>query len=361
MSLASPHAADAADLGAVTAGDAVRVAREVDLRPGLELAVEDDGEVLGVGRVARVACAIGLALPALGEDLRDLLEAPLALVREVHQHDGLAGGGVEVGPRIADLGSGERLALGWRAEEVPQQLPLLAVRGLPGAAAAGVARGRDESAGHLEYLGIRAPGRLDRVEHGLRARLGSGQALLRLLVEGVELARVLRRFELLLLGGLQHLVQRGARHGCTARGRPRHDRHEVLLHVQEDQLRGALDDARRLLRILDAGKADHDPVTALLADLRLGHAERVDTIADDSERRVHLRVGHLLPGLGHGLQGHLEAALQIEPEHGLLDDRRDADPHQRSENDEEGEEVASSVGHVAVWIAFSAWKRLACN
>ena len=76
-----PEIADVLDLRRAAA-DAVRerAVRRIDLRPRLDLAVEDDREVLG--DAAEVA--------ALPEPPCDVLEAVLTLPRERHRHDRLA-------------------------------------------------------------------------------------------------------------------------------------------------------------------------------------------------------------------------------------------------------------------------------
>ena len=77
------------DLSAAVTGDSVRVAHEVDVRDRLDLAVEHDREVLGAS-----AHGCGVALPltcdraAIGLSPGNRVKDLLALVRELHQHDG---------------------------------------------------------------------------------------------------------------------------------------------------------------------------------------------------------------------------------------------------------------------------------
>ena len=93
--------ADARDLRAVRAADPVRVLLPVDRRPRLDLAVEDDREVLGdllaAAEESRAACRGRRSSRVISPNL----SAPVA--RELHQHDRLAGGRVEVRPRAREL------------------------------------------------------------------------------------------------------------------------------------------------------------------------------------------------------------------------------------------------------------------
>ena len=53
----------------------------------------------------------------------------------------------------------------------------------------------------------------------------------------------------------------------------------------------------------------------------LARADLVDPVADDLDRAVEILLGHLLAGWGLRFENHLEAALQVEPEHRRAGDR----------------------------------------
>src|SRR4029079_15157721 len=72
----------------VRAGDAVRVLLEVDVRRRLELAVEDDREVLGVVLVVALATrGVEADLASRRLLLRDFLELVRAVPGELEEHD----------------------------------------------------------------------------------------------------------------------------------------------------------------------------------------------------------------------------------------------------------------------------------
>ena len=101
-----PDALDARDPGAVDRVDPARVLLEVDRRERLDVAVEDDREVLVVvGRVGarRLAEPRVLGAPAHRLRLRDLAELLAPVAGEREQHLGLARGRVDVLLRAGEL------------------------------------------------------------------------------------------------------------------------------------------------------------------------------------------------------------------------------------------------------------------
>ena len=96
---------------------------------------------------------------------------------------------------------------------------------------------------------------------------------------------------------------------------------EVLLEVEELELRGLPDQLGGLLRIGDAGELDDDLVVALLADLGLGDAELVDAVPHDVHRAIEVLVGERVALGRNGFQHHLEPALEIEAERRTLVER----------------------------------------
>ncbi len=123
------HRADAGDLGARVTRDAVRVLGEVDQRERLELAVEDDREVLEVVRGIGAGRELRERLAAVRERLGDGLELLLAGARELHRHDLAAGGRVEVLLGARHLLAEQRVVRVLRQREhVPEVLTLLAGR-----------------------------------------------------------------------------------------------------------------------------------------------------------------------------------------------------------------------------------------
>jgi len=109
---------------------------------------------------------------------------------------------------------------------------------------------------------------------------------------------------------------------------------EVVLEVEQHQLGGLTDQRRRLRRVVDAGKLDHDLVLALLADLRLGHAELVDAALHDRDRPVEVGRGERVALRRHRLEHDLETALEVEAEDRLLVKRRAG--HGEQERADEG-------------------------
>ena len=191
MSFASRERVEALDLRA-TAADAAgqRAVREVDLRERLDLAVEDDREVLR--RAAQLA-----ADPLVAGDL---LEPVRALPGELHRHDratGAAGARVEVRPRAREL---QVLAGHLRdvRRVVLEEVVPRAIRRDAGAVAAGaddraLAAGDDDHAlGNREELTARGKLAARLLERLLLGAVRAGDDALRLRVDdvaGVGLAR----------------------------------------------------------------------------------------------------------------------------------------------------------------------------
>ncbi|TMM25803.1 MAG: hypothetical protein E6F97_02140 [Actinobacteria bacterium] len=117
-----------------------------------------------------------------------------------------------------------------------------------------------------------------------------------------------------------HLLQQvveirvGGHVALAVRGRPG----GVVLEVVELQLCRRPDDLGRLRRVVDASQLDHDLVLALLADLGLGDAERVDAVTHDRDRGVHAVRRDLLVPERDRLEHDLQAALEVEPQRDLL-------------------------------------------
>ncbi len=310
--------ADAGDLSAVRAADPVRVLLPVDRRPRLDLAVEDDREVLR----HRLAEQVRLGAPTAGDIAGDAAEDVGALVRERHRHDRLAGLGVEVLARARQA----QLLTGHLGDDV-----LLV--GVAGVVADQVVRVRrrvlDVDAGAHDLAAAA-------LEHDrLRRHAEEPPALRQLVARGALAARLLERLaveQLLLRGrrpgddlllvveqvparGVVVLDQRLLAREQLMDGRGRDGeavdvdrrRHEVLLEVEELELRGLAEDLDHALGVLDARDADRDLVVARLADLGLGDAEGVDAVAEDLDGA--LEVGRLQRPVRrrHRLQRHLEA------------------------------------------------------
>ena len=123
----------------------------------------------------------------------------------------------------------------------------------------------------------------------------------------------------LILDPLEDRIERRARDREPVLGYRR--RHEVLLEVVELELRRLADQLRRLVGIVEPGELDDDLVRRLRAQLGLARADLVDPVADDLDRAVEILLGHLLAGWGLRFENHLEAALQVEPEHRRAGDR----------------------------------------
>src|SRR5207253_9514913 len=103
-------------------------------------------------------------------------------------------------------------------------------------------------------------------------------------------------------------------------------------------------------------------VGALLADLRLGHAELVDPAPHDRDGAVEILGRELVALRRHRLEDDLEAALQVEAERRFLVRRRSRHGQKRDADegreDESGQnEVAAPVAHAEGRVASSssAW------
>ncbi len=68
---------------------------------------------------------------------------------------------------------------------------------------------------------------------------------------------------------------------------------------------------------MDPGELNHDLVRALLADLRLGHAELVDPVPHDVDRPVQIIRRKRVTLRGIRLEDDFETALQVEAERRL--------------------------------------------
>ena len=115
-------------------------------------------------------------------------------------------------------------------------------------------------------------------------------------------------------------------------------RDEIGLEVEELELRGLAEDLDHLLRVLDARQVDHDLVVALLADLGLGDAEPVDAVARISTERSRSDFCSGRLAGRHGLQRHLETALEVEPERRRLLDRRSGNGEQPDADESGGDQ-----------------------
>src|SRR5262249_41700815 len=149
-----------------------------------------------------------------------------------------------------------------------------------------------------------------------RVRRPARELLLR--VEEVPGVRSVALHERLL--ARQEVVDRARRDGVARR--VDRGRKEGALEVEELELRGLADDLRGRLRVLDPRKLDHDLVRALLADLRLGDAQLVDTVAHDLDRAVEISARKRLALRRDRLEGDLEAALEVETERRAAMQRR---------------------------------------
>ena len=374
-----PDRPDAGDLGAVRARDAVRVVAEADRRSGLDLAVEDDRELLRVVVLlaARATGRLPLRPAALGERARHRLELLRARVREIHEHDRLAVLGalrpdvlagaleVEVGPRhLRDRGalrSRVRVVLEEVVVGLRRRADVRAERRVRGALDEREFPRHEHHLGALRHLaplavvahvlrvqklplGRERP-RDELVVRRLRARLLRARLLLG--GEEVELLGVLRLP--LRLHRQQRVVERGQRGRVSLEIGRRRD--QVALEVEELEPRGLPDHFLGAIRV-DAGELDHHLVVALLPDLRLGHAELVDAPAHDRLGRVHALGGDLLASRRDRFEDDLGASLEVEAEDRLLVDRRARDreqgsPDQGHDDQAQQEEMGAALGHGA--------------
>ena len=342
------------------ARDPVREARigEVDDREGADLVVEHDGEALREG--ARVVAAAGDSVlrreerAPLGQLPRDVVELVGAVVREVQEDDRLPGLRVEV---LASAVPGVEVLAGQRRDRVLGVVRLVLVEVVPGlrrrdAAGAGLGRG-----GRVVGAGV-APAGEDRlvarddVELGALGRLASlhlleelllrpGRARQPLLLVAVEVPLARRRplGEVVLGVRSGSSVSLGTGFPFASGG----DRLDVGLQVVELELRRLADHLGRALGIDLARDTDDDLVRLLLADLRLGDADLVDTLADDLDGAVEVLVGQLLPRLRPRLEHDLQAALEVEAERRLAEVAERDDGGDGAEEDEQDEEVATHV------------------
>ena len=286
--------------------------------------------------------------PRSGERVRDRPERLRALPGEAHRHVGPALR-VVVGLGVADVAAEhDHVLVARHAEHHEARLLRGAVRGGDRIVRPDRARRRAQDDGVLRLAtqvgqqlllgGTRRERLADRVD----------QPLVRLRVEGVPLlgrrALVVMRVGAV-LGRIQQRVQARPVGGLPA-GALRDDGLERAGVVEHEELAGRADDAGRGLRILDPGERDGDLVVGLLADLRLTHAELVDARADDRDRLVDLILRRrVLRVVGHGLQNDLEAASQIQAEHGGAHDRHNARQSEQDEHGQQDQVILGSVGH----------------
>ena len=223
---------------------------------------------------------LGVALAGGGVEQADaVLAAP-----EDGAHDPLAGRPVEGGPGGVEGAAGEEL----RADLVDgDELALLALREVDGAVAVDLLGGE---AGRAD-VGLE-PGRVGR---GCRGGRRGG---------GVAFDRRHRGGRGRIDGG------RGGRIGDDARV-------EGGEHRPELELGGLADQGDGPVLVLHAGDLDED-VVALAGDLRLGHAEGVDALADDGDGLVD----GVAVGLALGLQHDRHTALEVEAQQRLVARRR---------------------------------------
>ena len=248
--------------------DAVRRALEVDRRVGLELAVEDDGELphvvervgVRVGRLRGVV--VGLAL--LREVARDVLEQLAAAVVELHRHDGLAGLRVEVGARRRQVLAGEQLVrerpvrVGREVEHVPVGLALggEADRARPVRRSAGRRR---RSCSSAPPAASTPPAASRPAAAAAAAPASSRPAVARALVVVERVAR--RSTPRSAAQPVQQLPERVLRRDAGARDhRARHARCQRVLQRQEVQRAGRSDEVHDAVGVLLARQLDRDPV-----------------------------------------------------------------------------------------------------
>ena len=139
-------------------------------------------------------------------------------------------------------------------------------------------------------------------------------------------------------------------------------RRQIRLEVEQLELSRLAEDPDHAVRILDAREVDHDLIVALLADLRLGDAEAVDAVAEDLDGAVEVGLLQRPVRRRHRLEGHLEAALEVEAESRLVADRRagnreQADADQRRDDQRDENEVRSAIHAVSRLAAFSLISR----
>jgi hypothetical protein len=115
---------------------------------------------------------------------------------------------------------------------------------------------------------------------------------------------------------------------------------DVRLPVVELQAGGVADLLARALRVLDVGQADGDLARAGALDLGLRDAERVDPLAHRLDRVVD-RLRRDLRDLRRrlALVDELDAALEVEPELGVLRERRPRDDHQQRQHEQRGDDA----------------------
>ena len=123
------------------------------------------------------------------------------------------------------------------------------------------------------------------------------------------------------MAGQRRAAQRAVETRDSARGEERVQLVEGVLHLfgsahqLEFEQRGLADQVDGALAIGEPRKLHRDPVLAFPLDQRLGHAELVDTVADDLHRALGrvLRLGGIQPRAIH-LEHQVHAALQVESE-----------------------------------------------
>ena len=69
----------------------------------------------------------------------------------------------------------------------------------------------------------------------------------------------------------------------------------VVVHHLEFQVGGLADELNGPFRVLQAGQLNLDAVVGLLADVRFGHTEFVNTIADGLDGLIHGHTGQFVP------------------------------------------------------------------
>jgi len=369
LRLAQAAALSHVDLGAVVAGDAVRIADEVDVRHRLDLAIEHDREVLraALNRLSVSGARTGKRA-ALSLTPGDLVEDLLALVRELHQHDRPARLRIDVRAGAVELEIlarhlGDRVVWELLLVVVLQQVEDLVGRDLLVAQAVAflwVAADDHGFGRHLQDLPVL---------RNLLAEAALGRRLLDLLAVQQRLLRrrrpchdPLRRVEEIplrgdALGGEQ-LGLRGGEQLVQAPDCDRHPRQppghrragQVRLEVVELEHRRLADQVGGLALVVDAGELDDDLIGALLSDLRLGDAELVDPVAHDVDRPVDVRRGQLVTLRWDRFQDDLEATLQVEAQRRAPVDRRARDRQERNaderrDDDAEQSEVSTPVCH----------------
>jgi hypothetical protein len=263
------------------------------------------------------------------------VEDLLAVARELHQHDWLAGVRIDVRarPRELQVGAGHLrdAAVALRVRQaVLEQVERLAACDLLRADAVAlgrvaadddrVLRDAEDRRRPFERALLLLLGLLERRQQILRRHRPRDHTMVR--VEQVPLRRRAAVGERARLRRIQQPVEAPRRDRHLLQPRCHRRAGQVRLEVVELQDGRLADQLRGRGRVVHARELDHDLVRALLADLRLRDAELVDPVPHDVDRAGQVVCRQRVALRRVRLQHHLEAALEVQAEGRLAVDGR---------------------------------------